>query len=44
MYSVLVDSLKRLYENNKITENKVDEMCDKVTISENDKKYILGKE
>lgn len=44
MYSVLVDSLKRLYENNKITENKVDEMCDKGTISENDKKYILGKE
>ena len=40
----LIESLKRLYENNKITENKVTEMCKKGTISETDKKYILGKE
>ena len=40
----LIESLKRLYESNKIAENKISEMCKKGIISEVDKNYILGKE
>ena len=39
-----IESLKRLYESGKITEDKIIDMCNKGTISNEDKKYILGKE
>ena len=42
--SILVESLKRLYLNYRITEESVNEMFNKGTITEEDMKYILGKE
>lgn len=43
--SILVESLKRLYSNYRITKESVIELCNKGTISEEDKLYILtGKE
>lgn len=42
-YSQFVMSLRRLYENHKLPETIVVEMCLKYNLSEEDKKYILGK-
>ena len=43
--SILVESLKRLYLNYRITKESVVELCEKGTITEDDKVYILtGKE
>lgn len=43
--SILVESLKRLYLNYRITKESVIELCEKGTITEDDKVYILtGKE
>ena len=42
--NILVESLKRLYSNYRITEESVVELFNKGTITENDKNYILGKE
>ena len=44
MRSILVESLKRLYSNYRITEESVNEMFNKGTITEAEVKYILGKE
>ena len=44
MFSILVESLKRLYSNYRITEESVIELFNKGTITETDMKYILGKE
>lgn len=44
MFSVLVESLKRLYLNYKVTEEPVIELYKKGTITEKDMNYILGKE
>lgn len=41
---ILVESLKRLYDEKKVSEEKIIEMCKKGTINEIDKNYILGKE
>ena len=37
-----VESLKRLYQNGKINEEKVIQLCECGKITENEKKYILG--
>lgn len=42
--SELVKSLKRLYENNKITQEKIEQMFKDKKINETEKQYILGKE
>ena len=42
--NILVESLKRLYSNYRITEESVVELFNKGTITESDKNYILGKE
>ena len=42
--SELVKSLKRLYENNKITQDKIEQMFKDKKINETEKQYILGKE
>lgn len=43
--SILVESLKRLYLNYRITKESVIELCEKGTITEDNKVYILtGKE
>lgn len=39
---LLMDSLKRLYENNRIDEAKVIELCDNGYITNEQKKYVLG--
>ena len=41
---LLVESIKRLYKDNKISEEKLNELVGKGTISEKEKRYILGKE
>ena len=40
----IIESLKRLYDSKEITEAKIIELCQKGTINEKDKNYILGKE
>ena len=42
--SEFVKSLKRLYENNKITKEKIEQMFKEQKINETEKQYILGKE
>ena len=42
--NILVESLKRLYSNYRITEESVIELFNKGKINENDKNDILGKE
>lgn len=42
--NILVESLRRLYSNYRITEESVIELFNKGTITENEMKYILGKE
>ncbi len=42
--SELVKSLRRLYENNKITKEKIEQMFKEKKINETEKQYILGKE
>lgn len=42
--SEFVKSLKRLYENNKITKEKIEQMFKEKKINETEKQYILGKE
>lgn len=42
--NILVESLKRLYSNYRITEESVIELFNKGTINEEDMNYILGKE
>lgn len=42
--SILVESLRRLYSNYRITKESVIELFEKGTITEADKNYILGKE
>lgn len=42
--NILVESLKRLYINYRITEESVVELFNKETITENEMNYILGKE
>lgn len=39
-----IESLRRLYENNKVEEKKILELYQKGTINEDDKNYILRKE
>ena len=41
---LLVESLKRLFEDNKIDNDKLIQFVEKGTISEKEKNYILGKE
>lgn len=41
---LLIESLKRLYKDNKINEEKLNLLVIKGTINEKEKKYILGKE
>ena len=41
---LLIESLKRLYKDNKINEEKLNILVIKGTINEKEKKYILGKE
>ena len=41
---LLVESLKRLYIDKKIDEEKINQLVQKGTINEKDKNYILGKE
>lgn len=40
----LVESLRRLYNNEEVSEEKILELVSKGTIDEKDKNYILGKE
>ena len=42
--SEFVNSLKRLYESNKITKEKIEQMFKEKKINETEKQYILGKE
>lgn len=42
--NVFVESLRRLYEQNKITEEKVNELKNKGSINNDEYKYIIGKE
>lgn len=42
--SEFVKSLKRLYENNKITKEKIEQMFKDKKINVTEKQYILGKE
>ena len=42
--NVFVESLKRLYKNNKIDIIKIDELFQSKKITEEEKDYILGKE
>lgn len=42
--SEFVKSLKRLYENSKITKEKIEQMFKDKKINETEKQYILGKE
>lgn len=44
MFSILVESLKRLYLTYRITEESVIELFNKGSITDEDMKYILGKE
>jgi hypothetical protein len=39
-----VESLRRLFEENRITEEKINELKDKGSITNDERKYILGKE
>lgn len=39
-----VESLRRLFEENRITEEKINELKDKGSITSDERKYILGKE
>ena len=40
----LVESMKRLYLSGKVGESKINELCKKGTISNEEKEYILRKE
>lgn len=40
----IVESLKRLFHSGQVDENKVNELCKKSTISNEEKEYILRKE
>lgn len=40
----LVESMKRLYFSGKVGELKINEMCEKGTITKEEKEYILRKE
>lgn len=40
----IVESFKRLFSFEKIDELKLNELCEKGTITEDEKQYILGKE
>ena len=42
-YSQFVMSLRRLYENHKLLETTVVEMCSKYNLSEEERNFILGK-
>lgn len=42
--NILVEPLRRLYLSNRITEDSVVELFNKGTITEEEMKYILGKE
>lgn len=44
MYSPLIESLKRLYENNQIETIKITELFQSNKITEEEKNYILRKE
>ena len=42
--SEFVKSLRRLYENNKITKEKIEQLFKEKKINETEKQYIFGKE
>lgn len=42
--NLFVESLRRLYEGKQIDEEKINQLKDKGSISEDERKYILGKE
>ena len=44
MMSEFVQSLKRLYAANKITESVIDKLCRQTAITEEEKNYILRKD
>ena len=41
---LIIESFKRLYQNGQINESTLLMLIEKGTITENDKKYIIGKE
>lgn len=42
--NLFVESLRRLYNDNKVDEEKINQLKDKGSINEDEQKYILGKE
>ena len=42
--NLFVESLKRLYENDKVTNEKLTSLVREGKINENEKQYIIGKE